>query len=86
MVTLGVFRSSLSCLFNIHFVFASCGSMLIQQGADLLNPVVQVTAKNEEKRPVWKWKHLHMAETIEPVTKVPLFQVGHLLEINDVCA
>ena len=66
----------------VIIIVCSCGCALIQQGADLLSPVVQVQEssrkeeKEEEQPAEWQWKPIAMVKVAEDKKKIPLFQVS----------
>ena len=71
--------------FTVSCPVCSCGSVLIQQGADLLSPVVQVSErdrkedeKKEELPAEWKWKPLTKVKVkvAQDKKEIPLFQVS----------
>ena len=66
----------------VIIIVCSCGCALIQQGADLLSPAVQVQEssgkeeKKEEQPAEWQWKPIVKVKAAEDKKEIPLFQVS----------
>ena len=69
----------------VIIIVCSCGCALIQQGADLLSPVVRVQGSSrkeekeeeEEEQPAeWQWKPIATVKVADDKKEIPLFQVS----------